>query len=88
MQTACMATLQIRDLPDELYRTLRRAAEAERRSLTQEAVVALERGLRAQAPAEARDRRRRLLEEARLSPVPLPPDAPSPDAVVREDRDR
>lgn len=40
-----MPTLQIRDLPQELYDSLVASAEANRRSLTQEAVVILEKNL-------------------------------------------
>jgi plasmid stability protein len=40
-----MPTLQIRDLPQELYDSLVESAEANRRSLTQEAVVILEKNL-------------------------------------------
>lgn len=46
MQNTCiMPTLQIRDLPQELYDSLVESAEANRRSLTQEAVVILEKNL-------------------------------------------
>lgn len=37
-----MALLQMRDLPDELYEKLKIRARAERRSITQQAVVILE----------------------------------------------
>ena len=40
-----MATLTIKNLPDDLYEDLRRTAHAHRRSITREATVLLERAL-------------------------------------------
>jgi plasmid stability protein len=37
-----MATLVLRNVPDEVYQALKEAAGAHRRSMTQEAIVALE----------------------------------------------
>lgn len=82
-----MPTLQIRDLPESLYAQLRRRAEDERRSLAQEAVVALERGLRAGHPG-AQSRRQAALAEAAADPIALPPSLPDPAALIREDRAR
>ena len=80
-----MATLQVRNLPDHIYSALREQAEAEHRSLAQQAVVVLERGLRIE---DNRARRRRVLVEIRAmdhTPFENLPDAAK---LIREDRDR
>jgi antitoxin FitA len=40
-----MATLTIKNIPDELYRQLKKTAEQHRRSLNREVIVCLERSL-------------------------------------------
>ena len=52
-----MPLLQIRNLPDELYQTLARKAAEERRSLSQQAIVVLSKGLEAEIDPKARLRR-------------------------------
>lgn len=42
-----MATLTIKNMPDDLYKELKRTAEAHRRSINSEALVCLERALQA-----------------------------------------
>lgn len=81
-----MPSLQIRNLPDDVYEALRLRADREHRSLAQQAVVEL----RKMPEVGRRDRRRAVLEKARerleeegprFLPVP-------PEDLVREDRDR
>lgn len=60
-----MNTLVLRQVPDSLYKRLKRVAAAHRRSMNQEAILALEAGL-ATKPASARpdaDTTRRWLTE-------------------------
>ena len=86
-----MATLYVRDVPDELYDALRERAGAEGRSISAEAVrlldLALEREQsdrrRAAAHAAALDRMRRMRESATL-----PPGYPDSTELLREDRAR
>ena len=61
-QPTAMATLTIKNLPDELYEELRRTATAHRRSIIAEATVLLERALgrRALTEAELAERARHL----------------------------
>lgn len=80
-----MPTLQVRDLPDELYSQLSYLAEKEHRSLTQEAIVLLKKGI--ESRIGNKERRRRILEnvaalsfDGRVLPDPI--------ALLREDRDR
>ena len=79
-----MASLQIRDLPDDVYRALAERAEREGRSLAQQALHEL----RKMPELLARARRRTavgVLRERR--PDPSLQGAPDPVALIREDRD-
>jgi plasmid stability protein len=79
-----MATLHVRNVPDELYRKLQVCAEAEHRSLTAEVIDLLESGV------AARDRvaqTKEILERLRVRRESLPP-VPAGYAadLIREDR--
>ena len=80
-----MPSLQIRDLPDDVYQALALRAEREHRSLAQQAIVELRRI----PELMAQGRRRRVI--ARIAES-LPTSAqvldPSPEDLVRDDRDR
>ena len=52
-----MATLNVKDFPDRLYRKLRMRAKAERRSLSQEVVLILSQELLPQKPRSLLDLR-------------------------------
>ena len=64
-----MASLQIRKLPENIYSLLKRRAEAKHRSIAQEAIVLLAKGL--YSSTSPKERRTRLLqkieEEAQLN---------------------
>jgi len=79
-----MAILQVRDMPPALLGKLRLAAEREHRSLSRQAVAALEQAL--EGPISPKDRRRALLAQA-SSPA-AGTVVPGPVALVREDRAR
>lgn len=82
-----MPSLQVRELPDPLYRKLAQQAEKEHRSLAQQAVAILAKGLG--IPDDARERRRKLLDQIRQSPVKLVGKRmKTPVDMIREDRDR
>ena len=76
-----MASLQVRELPENIYSLLKRRAEAEHRSIAQEAIVLLAKGLDTSiAPKERRTRLLQKIEEdaqlnsgtvAKLDPVEL-----------------
>lgn len=78
-----MPALHIRDVPSDVVEALRRRARAGGRSLNAELVAVLTR------EAE-RDRERGLLTR-RLAEIAarvnLPPDAPTPEELIRHDRD-
>lgn len=87
---ACaMPSLQIRDLPDDLYDALQRAARQERRSLAQQAVTQLRRSFEAPHRA-AIERKNAVLERAwtERGARRLPADLPAPAELIRADRDR
>jgi len=82
-----MPSLQIRDLPRDVYEALAYRAERERRSLAQQAIVELRR----LPQLVAADRRREAAAaiRARLSNRQRRPRARlAPEALVREDRER
>lgn len=81
-----MPSLQVRELPEYLYRKLQIQAARSRRSVTQEAVHLLEVALGCQpAPLE---RRRTLLQQIAHSNISDSTQLPDPAALIREDRDR
>jgi plasmid stability protein len=79
-----MPSLQIRDMPDDVYDALAERANRQRRSLAQQAVADL-----ARIPElESRRARQETIERLRRSPPVLPDDALDPVEVVRQDRSR
>jgi plasmid stability protein len=82
-----MPTLQIRNLPDRIYRKLRDSAKRDHRSMAQQATVLLAQAL--EAPPSPRQHRRLLLEQ--FARHPILPDAAKltpPELLIREDRRR
>jgi plasmid stability protein len=81
-----MASLQIRDLPDDVYEALAFRAESEHRSLAQQAIVELRRI----PELTARERRLAILAELRKRIETEPPSrlARTPEELIREDRER
>ena len=67
-----MATLNIKNVPDDLYDALRKRAEENRRSLNSEVIVSLERVVREQPLEDDFYSRLRRIQEshARLKDVP------------------
>lgn len=81
-----MRSLQIRDLPEDVYEALSHRAETEHRSLAQQAIVELRRMpdlLARERRQKAVERLRERLAEEGTRPLPL-----DPAALVREDRER
>ena len=76
-----MAAFHLR-LPDQLHERLRKRAATEGRSINAEIVSILERDLARPDPAEFMRR----LDELR-SRMTLPPGAPTPEEIIRADRD-
>jgi hypothetical protein len=79
-----MPSLQIRDMPDDIYDALAERARVERRSLVQQAIADL-----ARIPElEARRERQAVVARLRAAAPVLPKKALDPVKVVREDRER
>lgn len=82
-----MASLQIRELPDDLYEILSRRARREGRSLAQQAIADLRRVPEMEARQERLETierlRRKLREQGPAPPFPFPP-----EDLIRQDRDR
>jgi len=81
-----MASLQIRDLPDDIYETLSHRASKEGRSLAQQAIAEL----RELPELKARQRRLETLHRIRdrLSTDETRAFVPAPEDLIRQDRDR
>jgi hypothetical protein len=81
-----MASLQIRDLPDDVYEALSFRAQAEHRSLAQQAIVELRRI----PELTARERRLKILDELQKVAETEPAFHPflAPEDLIREDRGR
>ena len=80
-----MPTLFVRDVPPELYESLRDRARREGRSINAETIALLRRALltaRDEPPLDVLERLRRSREE-----FPISPEAPPPEQLIREDRD-
>lgn len=81
-----MRSLQIRDLPEDVYEALAYRAEVEHRSLAQQAIVELRRI----PELTARERRLKVLEEIERE-IALEGTQqldPAPEDLIREDRER
>jgi plasmid stability protein len=80
-----MPTLQVRDLPEDVYAQLNYLAEKEHRSLSQETIAVLKEGL--VLKIGNKERRKKLLEERNILGI----DGkflPDPVLLIREDRER
>jgi hypothetical protein len=81
-----MPLLQVRDVPEHLYRLLVRQAEKERRSIAQQAIAVLAKGLGAEIDNKAR--RREVLAKIRQSHPWRGKSLSDPVKLIREDRQR
>jgi plasmid stability protein len=80
-----MPTLQVRDLPEEVYIQLNYLADKEHRSLAQETIVLLKEGMGAKLGN--RERRKKLLDKINQLNIDGSK-FPDPVELIREDRDR
>jgi hypothetical protein len=81
-----MPLIQVRDVPEHIYRLLAEQAEKERRSLAQQVVAVLARGL--QVDVDARARRRALLGVIQAGSTVQAGKLSAPARLIREDRRR
>jgi len=78
-----VANFHLRDIPEPLYDKLQARAKKAGRSVNKELLSIVEKELVRPTPEEL-DRR---LRELRRMIGPLPPGAPKPEDLIREDRD-
>ncbi len=82
-----MPSLQVRELPEHIYRKLQIEAEKEHRSFSQQAIVTLSRGL--EIYDNPKDRRQRLIQNIMEDPaVTDGASLTNPVELIRQDRDR
>jgi plasmid stability protein len=82
-----MASLQVRELPEQIYEKLKLEAAKKHRSLAQQAVITLAKGL--DSPIDPKERRRIILEELEDDKLNSKMEKLSdPVRLIREDRER
>jgi hypothetical protein len=81
-----MSLLQVRDCPEDVYRLIAMHAKRNNRTIAQQTIVLLEKGLGQEEPN--RERRRRLLESIQSRQVPEAAKTIDAVALIRRDRDR
>lgn len=81
-----MPLLQVRDMPEDLYKTLAEIAEQDNRSIAQETIVLLKKALNYKESRQSR--RKRILAEIQSDPIKDVQTFPDPAALIREDRER
>jgi len=86
MQNVGMPLIQVRDVPEHIYRRLVEAAARERRSLAQQVVAVLAQGL--DVAVDAKSRRRKLLESSQFMDAVRSRKLTDPVRLIREDRRR
>ena len=80
-----MPTLQVRDLPEDIYFCLKYLAEKEHRSLAQETIVLLKESI--ESRMETQEGRRKLLKKLKELNI-NGKNYPDPVQLIREDRER
>jgi plasmid stability protein len=79
-----VATLYVREVPEKLYKRLRARARRNGRSLNAEVLELIDEAvLRELTSEEITERLAELAAE-----INLPPDAPKPEDIIRQERDR
>jgi len=81
-----MPLLQVRDCPEDIYRKITMAAKGQNRTIAQQVLVLLERGLGQEQPNV--ERRRQLFEKINRRNVPQKAQLTDAVALIREDRNR
>jgi plasmid stability protein len=83
-----MATLYVENVPDDIYKALRKRAKTNRSSIAAEVIALLKR----QVPTDAELKKRReiydRLAELRARPPLSPGPFPPAEQMIREDRER
>ena len=80
-----MALLQVRNFPDDKYEVISKMAKKERRTIAQQTILLIEKGL---AGGNDISRRQKAIERTLSRPVPEWMKGVDFAALIREDRDR
>lgn len=83
-----MATLYVENVPEEIYKALRKQAKAKRRSIAAEVISLLENNVPTAAELKRRQEFYDRMAELRAKPPLTPGPFPSVEEMVREDRER
>jgi plasmid stability protein len=83
-----MATLYVENVPDEIYKALRKRARANRKSIAAEVITLLEQNIPTTAELKRRQEFYDRLAELRARPPLSPGPFPSAEEMIREDRER
>jgi plasmid stability protein len=83
-----MATLYVENVPDEVYKALRRRAKARRRSIAAEVVALLEEHVPTTKELKAREELFRGIIRLRQKETKNKGPFPSAEEMIREDRER
>ena len=81
-----MPLLQVRECPEDIYKKISYRAKAENRTIAQQVVVLLEKGLDQRESNS--ERRKRLMEKLEKMSISSEIKKIDPVAFIREDRDR
>jgi plasmid stability protein len=83
-----MATLYLEDVPDDIYKALRKRARANRTSIAAEVISLLEHFVPTAAELKRRQKVWDDLAKFRATPPLTPGPFPSAEEMIREDRER
>jgi plasmid stability protein len=83
-----MATLYVENVPEEIYKALRKRAKANRKSIAAEVISLLERNIPTAEELKRRQQFYDRLAELRARPPVTPGPFPSAEEMIREDRER
>lgn len=83
-----MHTLQIRNIPDELFEKIKRSAKRSKRSLTQEAIVLLDKALSTELDVGDASAKIEIVEEVSRNRKLTKEEADLAIQWIREDRNR
>lgn len=81
-----MPLLQVRDCPEDIYKKISHIARRQNRSISQQVIVLLEKGLGHEI--SNRERRKNLMERINSRSIPKALKDIDASALLREDRDR
>lgn len=83
-----MATLYVENVPDDIYKALRKRAKSNRKSIAAEVIALLEQHVPTEAELKRRCKIFAELAELRARPPIGPGPFPSAEEMIREDRER